>query len=107
VGKLATKEIILKNSSLIPAKFRISNENLSDFKDNAYTVNPSDGEIPAKSSFEVKINYLPQIYGMSNLSRFRIACEGGNDLKLDCRGVSDRFDVKLSNRSLNFGEIKL
>jgi hypothetical protein len=51
VGKLATRDIILKNSSPIPAKFRISNESLSDFKDNAYTVNPIEGEIPAKSSF--------------------------------------------------------
>lgn len=107
VGKLDTKEVILKNSSPIPAKFRITNEGLSDFKDNVYAVYPQEGEIPAKSSFELKINYLPLICNVSNLSRFRVHCEGGNELKIACRGYSSPFDVKLNTRSINFGEIKL
>lgn len=74
VGKLDTKEIVLKNSSPIPAKFRITNEGLTDFKDNVYSVSPQEGEIPAKSTFEVKINYLPQIFNVSNLIRFRVNC---------------------------------
>jgi hypothetical protein len=102
VGRLGTKEVVLRNSSPIPAKFKIATDGAS-----AYSIQPTEGDIPAKSSFELKVSYLPSVYDMVNLTRFQINCEGGNELKLDCRGRAERFDVRFSTRSINFGEVKL
>lgn len=81
VGRVGSKEVVLRNSSPIPAKFKVAAS-----ADSAFIIQPTEGDIPAKSSFELKVNYLPTVYDMVDLSRFQISCEGGNDFKLDCRG---------------------
>lgn len=39
--------------------------------------------------------------------RYRVSCQGGNDLYFDCIGTAAPYKVYLSENSINFGEIKI
>ena len=90
----------------MPAKFRIIDEN-SEFPDNFYEIHPSEGIIPPKMNFSIKLLYTPQFCDHEDISKFKMICESGNQVDLKCQGRSKRFAVSLSAQSVNFGEIKL
>lgn len=104
--KPTTKEVVLKNSSEVPANFQIVDQN-SEFPDNFYAIQPNEGTIPPKMNFSVKFVYNPQFCDHDDISKFKMICESGNQIDLKCKGRSKRFSVTLSTQSLNFGEIKL
>jgi hypothetical protein len=65
VGKVAQKEVILKNQSLVPAKFTV--EKLSDDgKDISFSIDNYQGVIPPNMTFKITVKYIPTIVGVTS-----------------------------------------
>jgi hypothetical protein len=58
-------------------------------------------------SFSVKINYSPNFVDLKTINNFNLVCDNGNQLTLNLKGNSKRFNVYFNTSSINFGEIKL
>ena len=107
VGKQATKELIIKNQSPVPAVFQIDRLEEDNFKDNAFNLDYTRGEIPPKATFLVKITYNPYIVDLISCTHFRVTCIGGNTVNFECKGIASGVKVSFNQKSINFGEIKL
>jgi hypothetical protein len=57
--------------------------------------------------YSVKVNYQPKFVDTFTLSGAKLQCESGNEVNLNLKGYSHRFNVTFSTNSINFGEIKL
>ena len=60
VGKIASKEVLLKNQSLVPAKFTVEKVN-DDGKDVSFSIDNYSGLIPPNSAFKINVKYIPSI----------------------------------------------
>mgnify|MGYP003880634599 FL=1 len=107
VGKQMTKEIIIKNQSPVPASFQVSPLDEDSFRDNAFTLDYTHGVIPPKASFLIKATYKPAIVDLISCTHFNITCLGGNSVKFECKGIAAGVSVAFTQKSINFGEIKL
>ena len=58
-------------------------------------------------NLSVKFVYTPQFCDHNDLTKFRMLCDSGNQVDINCQGKSKSFAVALSSQSINFGEIKL
>lgn len=58
-------------------------------------------------SYAVKVLYQPKFVDSHTLSLAKLSCESGNQVSLNLKGYSHKFNVTFSNNSINFGEIKL
>lgn len=58
VGKLASKDIVLKNKSLVPAPFSVEKVH-DDGKDVAFSIDYYQGTIPPNASFKITVKYVP------------------------------------------------
>lgn len=63
--------------------------------------------VPPKMSYSVKVNYQPRFVDSSTISSAKVICESGNQINLNLKGYSHKFNVNFSANSINFGEIKL
>lgn len=50
-GKHSMKEVVLKNVSEVPARFRVEKVKDDTFEDTSFSINEVSGEIPSKASF--------------------------------------------------------
>ncbi|KAM3137891.1 hypothetical protein pb186bvf_009972 [Paramecium bursaria] len=106
IGKSLTKELTIKNSSEVTASFVLQKVIDDEFKENAFNLDFNQGVIPPKSTFLIKVTYTPQILHVSVI-RYKILCQGGNELIFECIGNASQHLVYLSEKSINFGEIKI
>ena len=81
VGKSLTRDLIIKNHSQVKALFTIEKVKHDDFKDSAFKLDFTHGEIPPKSSFLVKITYTPTVAHLISVTQFDINCVGGKKLE--------------------------
>ena len=65
VGKVASKEVILKNNSLVPAHFTVEKVN-DDGKDLAFSIDNYNGVVPPNASFKITVKYVPQVVGLTS-----------------------------------------
>ena len=79
VGKVAEKEIMLRNQSLVPAVFQIEKVN-EDGKEVAFSIDHYSGTIPPNASFKITVKYVPSIVGQTSCMQYRIKSIGGNEL---------------------------
>ena len=107
MGKTMTKELTIKNQSEVTANFSIQRIIDDEFKENAFILDSTGGSIPSKSTFLIKVMYQPQITNVVSVVRFKVSCQGGNDLFFDCSGTAAPFKIYLSDDSINFNEIKI
>lgn len=107
IGKKVVKELIIKNQSQVPAKFEINPVEDDAFKDSAFAFDVTRAEIPAKSTFLIKCIYEPKIAFLDSVSHFTIECLGGNTLDFECKGSAAGYDVQLSTKTLDFGDVQL
>jgi hypothetical protein len=75
--------------------------------DTAFSIHPKKGAIPPESTFPVTIKYQPKLVGVWSNAHYTIQSKGGNYLNLSCFGVGIGYDVHLSAKSMNFGEVSL
>lgn len=104
VGKVAQREVILKNQSLVPAQFSVEKIN-DDGKDASFSIDFYNGQIPPNASFKIAIKYVPSIVGVTSCSQYKIKTVGGNELNFSALGYATGFNVGLSNKSIHFGEV--
>ena len=65
VGKVASKDVILKNSSLVPSHFSVEKVN-DDGKDLAFSIDNYNGVVPPSSSFKITVKFLPTVVGLTS-----------------------------------------
>ena len=106
VGKVAEKEVMLKNQSLVPALFQVERTN-DDGKDPSFSIDYYQGTIPPNASFKITVKYIPSIVGVTSCAAYLIKTLGGNDLSFACHGVANGFNVGLSNKTIHFGEVQV
>ena len=58
-------------------------------------------------SYAVKVFYQPKFVDCNTLSTARLNCQSGNQVSLNLKGFSHKFNVTFSASSINYGEIKL
>jgi len=106
-GLTSTKEIILKNPSLVPAEFEIEKEESEKDILPVFTLDNMKSIIPPNSSFLIKVKYSPTVVNLYSCTHFRIKVKGGNVDSLNCTGQSLGVEVGLSAKSIQFGEVTL
>ncbi|EAR97146.2 MSP (major sperm protein) domain protein (macronuclear) [Tetrahymena thermophila SB210] len=107
VGKSLTREVIVKNLSQVGTKFTITKLINDEFKDSSFSINCSSGFIPPQSSFLVSITYKPQVEGLCSIAHWKIEAPGGNSAQISAIGDAEGFNIRLSDQSINFGEVKI
>ena len=65
VGKTVSKDVILKNNSLVPAQFHVEKVN-DDGKDLSFSIDNYEGIVPPGSSFKITVKYLPTVVGITS-----------------------------------------
>ena len=54
-------------------------------------------------SYAVKVLYQPKFVDTNTLSLAKLMCESGNQINLNLKGYSHKFNVTFSSNSINFG----
>lgn len=106
VGKSETKEILIHNTGQVPTQFRIEKEKSED-EDSAFSVGAKKGYIPPGESFVVVFKFQPKLVGVCSNAHYTIRSKGGNHISISCFGIGIGYDVHLSAKSMNFGEVSL
>jgi hypothetical protein len=106
VGKTETKEILIYNTGVVPTYFRIEKEE-SEQDDTAFTVGTKKGQIPPGESFAVSFKFQPNLVNVPSNAHYTIKAKGEIKISISCYGVGIGYDVHLSAKSMNFGEVSL
>lgn len=106
VGKSETKEILIHNTGQVPTHFKIEKEKSED-EDSAFSVGVKKGYIPPGESFAVVFKFQPKLVGVCSNAHYTIRSKGGNHISISCFGIGIGYDVHLSAKSMNFGEVSL
>ena len=106
-GKKKVKNLIINNASEVVTKFSIKQLQIDQFNDTSFSLDETEGEIPPKSSFLIKITYKPMIWDLYSCSHFEIQCQGGNKIEVQCVGRALPLEAKLSSKLVDFGSIRL
>eukprot|EP00743_Colponemidia_sp_Colp-15_P004902 GILK01005283.1.p1 GENE.GILK01005283.1~~GILK01005283.1.p1 ORF type:complete len:1742 (+),score=283.35 GILK01005283.1:94-5319(+) len=103
VGKVAERELILRNMSLVDATFKVTAEERET--DPVFVFRPTAGVIPPDGTLALSVTYTPTAVGAFNSSNFAIRTPGGNVVKVTCIGQAIGHSVTLSSKSINFGDV--
>ena len=104
VGKTASQVFNLQNSALVPTRYSIERVN-DDGKDNAIQVDHSSGELQPGQITKVTVTYTPQLAGVKSYCLFKVSAFGGNEIEFSCRGEADGYNIELSSKTVQFGEV--
>lgn len=96
----------MHNNSLVPTSFQIEQVQ-DDGKDPSFSLSHNSAYLPPNTSNTVTIKYTPTIPGVVSCAYYRVSSSAGNELKFSCKGEAVGFDVELSVKSLNFGEVQI
>jgi hypothetical protein len=88
----------------VPAKFEIERIN-DDNKDTSFSLNSYSEEIFPSKQFDIKIKYTPTLADVKSITHYRVVVKGGNEVNFTSQGLSLGYDVKLSSKSIHFGEV--
>lgn len=101
----AEKTFFLKNDSLVDAIFEVTPQ--EDDVDPVFFFTPMRGLIPPEGDVQMKIRYTAISSDTFSASNFTIKTAGGNVLHMRCTGRSIGPTVRLSQTSINFGDLLL
>ena len=105
VGKTASKEINVQNSSPVPTNFEITKVS-DDGKDQSFSLSTTKGHLNPGQISTITLKYTPSIAGTVSCAYYKISAAGGNELEFSCKGQADGYDVQLSASSIHFGEVQ-
>ena len=106
-GLTATKEIILKNPSLVPSEFEIEKINEQADVLPAFSLDCCKSVIPPNSSYLIKVKYEPTVVGLFSCTHYKVHVKGGNEDEFTCLGQALGAEVSLSAKTVQFGEVTL
>lgn len=104
-GLSITKEVILKNPSLVPAEFVVEKEEADKDVLACFALDYTKSTIPPNSSFLIKVKYSPFVVNLYSCTHFKVKVKGGNEEQLNCTGQALGVEVGLSAKSIQFGEV--
>jgi hypothetical protein len=106
VGKSEIQEIQILNIGQVPAHYKVSKEKDED-EDTSFNAANKKGLIPVGESATVKFKFQPKLVGVCWNAHYSIRSKGGNYISISCFGLGIGYDVHLSAKSMNFGEVSL
>ena len=106
VGKSEVREILIHNTGQVATFFRIEKE-ANEEEDKTFAVDTKKGFIPPGDSYSISFKFQPKLVGVCSNAHYIVSCKGGNDVSISCFGVGIGYDVHLSAKSMNFGEVSL
>lgn len=106
VGKSASQVFNLQNASLVPTAYTIEKVN-DDGKDFAIQVDHTEGLMSPGQIVKVTVTYTPQMAGVSSFTLFKVSAFGGNQIEFSCKGMADGYDIQLSTKTVQFGEVQV
>lgn len=106
VGKSEIKEIQVYNNGQVPTYFKVTKEP-SEEEDQAFSATVRKGMIPPGESVAVPFKFQPKLVGVCSNAHYTIRSKGGNFISISCFGVGIGYDVHLSAKTMNFGEVSL
>lgn len=106
VGKFETKEISIQNVGLVPATFKIEKEK-NEEDDTSFALSVKKGQIQPGESCTVSFKFQPKLVGVCSKAHYLVKSKGGNFIKVSSLGTGVGYDVHLSAKSMNFGEVSL
>jgi len=106
-GLTSTRDIVLKNPSLVPTEFEIEKVNEESDVLPAFSLDCYKNTIPPNSSFLMKVKYEPTVVGQFSCTHFKVLVKGGNTEEFSCFGQALGVEVSLSAKSIQFGEVTL
>ena len=89
----------------MPTHYKIEKVN-DDGKDPTIQVDHSEGEITPGQRIKVTVTYSPQIAGVKSYTLFKVGAFGGNQIEFSCQGLAEGYDVDLSTKTIQFGEVQ-
>ena len=99
---------MITNSSFVPAHFRMERDEVESSLDGTgFSISPKKGTIPPGEMMQVNVTYRPKIANCQESAKYRLWCDSGNKLTLHAQGNAVGFDVNLSAKSINFGEVSI
>jgi len=106
VDKVASKEITIQNSSLVPTSFQIESVS-DDGKDPSFSLSQTKGAIAPGQSSKITVKYTPRIPNVTSCQYWKVTANGGNELRFSAKGVAEGYKVELSVSSVHFGEVQI
>lgn len=88
----------------MPSRYTIEKVN-DDGKDVSIQVDHTEGEINPGQIIKVTVTYTPNLAGVKSFTLFKVSAFGGNQIEFSCKGSADGFDVSLSSKTVQFGEV--
>lgn len=55
----------------------------------------------------LNITYKPTVLGLASIAHWKISAPGGNSAEVSAIGEASGFNVRLSEQTINFGEVKI
>lgn len=89
----------------MPTKYSIEKVK-DDGKDLAISVDHNGGDISPGQIIKVTVTYTPQIASVTSFALFKVTAFGGNQIDFSCKGVADGYNVFLSSKTVQFGEVQ-
>lgn len=107
VGEQVNMKTELLNPSDVPASFEIVRECTAKYLDDHITCKQRSGVVPAHSSYELDLTFLPKVAGHRSTCVFLVRVAGGIEQRMEVRGFSKSIRGHFSHQYLNFGSVKV
>ena len=97
---------MLQNDSLVPTSYTVEKVS-DDGVDASIQVDHASGNLTPGARAKVTVNYTPQIAGVLSFTKFKVKSHAGNELQIVCKGQAKGYEVELSSKTVNFGEVQI
>eukprot|EP00929_Paragymnodinium_shiwhaense_P112421 TRINITY_DN80679_c0_g1_i1.p1 TRINITY_DN80679_c0_g1~~TRINITY_DN80679_c0_g1_i1.p1 ORF type:complete len:1858 (+),score=467.04 TRINITY_DN80679_c0_g1_i1:131-5704(+) len=108
-GNRVTQTLEIFNTTPVRATFRVralhENGEVAPLAPHPFSVTPEFGMVEPSCSFTLTFSFQSHTAKEHACRRFRISTPGGTPLVVKCQAFCRPMEVKLSTRSINFGEV--
>ena len=108
IGKTNTIELIINNPEKVLAKFEIKHRSSQPGNHpNIFYLSHTQGEIPPKSSFLIKVKYISNFPGVTSFETYDLETLGGNKIKFSLSGMCTPLQAYVNCKCVNFKSVEL
>lgn len=108
-GNRVSRSLELLNTTPVRAAFKVKVLNEKGeavaLPPNAFSVSPESGEVEPNSSYTLTFFFQSHTVKEHACQRFQISTPGGTPLVVTCTAYCKPMEVRLSTRTINFGEV--
>ena len=108
IGKTNMIELIINNPEKVLAKFEIKRRSTQPGNHpDIFYMSHSQGEIPPKSSFLIKVRYISNYPGVMSYETYDLETIGGNKIKFSLSGMCTPLPAYVNCKYVNFKSVEL